>query len=240
MLTTPAEDPGAARSANPPKEIRAATLAGISSSVVTGRRIWMALGVGLIGSQAGHLVAYQVRFGAAAQQLQSSGSHAYFPGLVRSSLGVAAVIALTGMFVIGLARILSGRPLRRRSAPDYLRLVAVLYTVQLATFAGQEVVESLLAGAPVASPGHLLLWGTLGQLPVALVAAAGLRWLLIRFDSALREIRIALATAPRQRSWAAIAVPFWNQASNQLILRSVAGASLVKRGPPSSLRVSFN
>jgi hypothetical protein len=204
------------------------------------RRAWVAVATGVVASQAGHLVAYQVRFGAAAQQLQNSGAHAYFPGLVRSGLGVAAVIALTGMFVIGLARILSGRPIRRRSGPHYLRLVAVLYTVQLAAFAGQEVVESLLAGAPVASAAHLLLWGTLGQLPVAVVAAAGLRWLLIRFDSALREIRIALATAPCQLSWAAVAVPFWDQASNQLILRTVAGASLAKRGPPTSLRVSFN
>lgn len=200
----------------------------------------MAVVVGVLGSQAGHLVAYQVRFGAAAQQLQSSGAHAYFPGVVRSSLGVAAAIVLTGMFAIGLARILSGRPIRHGSGPNYLRLVAVLYTVQLATFAGQEVVESLLAGAPVASAAQLLLFGTLGQLPVAVIAAAGLRWLLIRFDSAIGEIRIALAAAPRQFSWAAIAIPLWSHASNKLILGSVAGASLVKRGPPSSLRVSSN
>ena len=204
------------------------------------KRAWPALAIGVLGSQAGHLVAYQVRFGAAALQLQSSGAHAYFPGVIRTSLGVAAVLVLGGMFIIGLARILSGRPVRRGSAPHYLRLVAVLYTLQLALFAGQEVVESVVAGAPLASPAHLLLWGTLGQLPVAVIAAAGLRWLLIRFDSAIAEIRVALAAAPGHVFWAATAMPVWGHTSKKLILRSVAGASLAKRGPPSSLRISFN
>ena len=204
------------------------------------RRTWPAVAVGVTGSQAGHLVAYQVQFGAAAQHLQSSGAHAYFPGLIRTSLGVAAAIMLGGIFVIGLARMLSGRPVRHGSEPHYLRLVAVLYTVQLAVFAGQEVAESVLAGAPVASPAHLLLWGTLGQLPVAVIAAAGLHWLLIRVDSAIGEIRIALAAAPRQLAWAAIVVRLWGHATKKLILGSVAGASLAKRGPPSSLRVSFD
>ena len=204
------------------------------------KRAWLAVAVGVLGSQAGHLVAYQVRFGAAAQQLQSSGAHAYFPGLLRSSLGVAATIVIAAMFVIGLGRILGGRPIRRGSAPNYLRLVAVLYTVQLATFAAQEMVESLLAGAPAASEAALLLWGTLGQLPVAVIAAAGLRWLLIRFDSAIGEIRIALAAAPREFPWASIAIPLWGRACKKLILSSVAGASLVKRGPPPSWRVSSN
>jgi hypothetical protein len=204
------------------------------------KRAWLAVAVGVLGSQAGHLVAYQVRFGSAAQQLQSSGTHAYFPFLLRSSLGVAATIVLSAMFVIGLGRILSGRPIRRGSAPHYLRLVAVLYTVQLATFAAQEMVESLLAGAPAASAAALLLWGTLGQLPVAVIAAAGLRWLFVRFDPALGQIRTALAAAPREFSWTGFAIPRWGSASNKLILSSVAGASLVKRGPPSSLRVSSN
>lgn len=203
------------------------------------RRTWLAVAVGVLGSQAGHLVAYQVQFGAAAQQLQSSGAHAYFTGVVRTSLGVAATIALGGMFVIGLARILAGRPVRHGAEPHYLQLVAVLYTVQLAVFASQEVGESLLAGVAVASPAHLLLWGTLGQLPVAVIAAAGLHWLLIRLDSAIAEIRISLAAAPRQLAWAAIVVALWGHATKKLILRSVVGAALAKRGPPSSLRISF-
>jgi hypothetical protein len=201
------------------------------------KRAWLAIGIGVLGSQAGHLLAYQFRFGSAAQQLQSSGSHAYFPGVVRASLGAAAALVLAGIFLIGLARILSGRSIRRNSAPPYLRLVALLYTAQLAWFGGQEVSEALLTGAPVPSAAQLLLWGTLGQLPVAMIAAAGLRWLLARFDSAVAEIRFALAAVPRQLAPVAIAVPFWGRPNQQLILRSAAGASLAKRGPPSPLRL---
>ena len=205
---------------------------------MTGRRAWMALGFGLLGSQAGHLLVYQVRFGAAAQQLQMSGAHAYFPGLVRASLGVTAALVLASMFLVGLARILSGRSIRPDSAPDFLRLVAMLYTVQLACFAGQEVGEALVAGTRVTSVSHLLLWGTLGQLPVAVLAAAGLRWLLVRFESAVAEIGFALAAVPKHASPIALVVSAWGQIERTLVLRPVAGASPAKRGPPSSVRVS--
>lgn len=198
----------------------------------------MVLGFGLIGSQAGHLLAYQVRFGAAAQQLQTSGAHTYFPGLVRTTLGVAAALLLAGMFTVGLARILSGRPIRTTSAPHYLRLVAVLYSAQLALFAGQEVGEALIAGTPVDSVANFLLWGTLGQLPVAMVAAAGVRWLMTRLERAVGEIRIALATVPWRLSWLGVVIPFWRHLNRDLVLSSPAGASLAKRGPPSSVRFS--
>jgi hypothetical protein len=205
---------------------------------MTSKRAWIVLGLGALAAQAGHLLAYQVQFGAAAQQIQSSGAHAYFPGVVRTILGMAAGLALTGMFVVGLARILSGRPVRRGSAPHYLRLVATLFTLQLLLFAAQEVAEALVAGTPVASVAHLLLWGTLGQLPVAVVAAAGLRWLLARFESACDEIRIALAAVPPPFAYMAVATPAWVHVECNLPLAPVAGASLAKRGPPSFLRIS--
>jgi hypothetical protein len=211
----------------------------LSSIPMTVKRLWVAIvGVGVLGSQAGHLLAYQVHFGAAAQQLQSYGAHAYFPGLVRTSLGIAAALLLAAMFAIGLARILSGRPIPGSAGPNYLRVLAVLYTVQLAWFAGQEVGESLIAGTPVGSVANFLLWGTLGQLPVALVAAAGVRWLMARLESAIDEIRIALATNPWRASWTGVALPAWGHTNGDLVLLSPAGASLAKRGPPSSLRFS--
>ena len=52
------------------------------------------LAVGILGSQAGHLLVFQLRFGAAAQQVQSSGAHAYFPALAKTMLGAAAAIVL--------------------------------------------------------------------------------------------------------------------------------------------------
>jgi len=205
---------------------------------MTGKRAWSVLGLGALAAQAGHLLAYQVQFGAAAQQIQSSGAHAYFPGAVRAVLGLVAGLALTGMFVVGLARILSGRPIRRGSAPRYLQLVATLFTVQLLLFAAQEVGEALVAGAPVASVAHLLLWGTLGQLPVAVVAAAGLRWLLARFEPAVEEIRIALAAVPPPVAYTSVAAPALVHFECNLPLATVAGASLAKRGPPSFSRIS--
>jgi hypothetical protein len=205
---------------------------------MTAKRVWSAVGVVVFAAQAGHLLAYQLRFGAAAQQLQSSGAHVYFPGLVRATLGIAAVIFLMGLFVVGLARVLGGRSIRPNSAPPFLRLFAAMYTAQLAWFAGQEVVEALVAGAPVASVADLLLWGTVGQLPVALVAAAGLRWLLARVENAITEIRIALASIRRRPSASWIAISIWCRSELDLVLRSAAGASLAKRGPPSSVRFS--
>jgi hypothetical protein len=191
------------------------------------------LGAGLLGSQAGHLIAYQVRFGAAAQQLQSSGAHAYFPTTLRAGFGVAAILVLAAGFVIGLARVLGGRPIQSGSAPAYLRLVAMLYSIQLAGFAAQEVGEALVAGMRVDSAAHLLLWGTLGQLPVALVAAAGLRWLLARFDEAVTQLRIALVSIPVSLV-ASVSVGV----DRAQVLTPTTLLSPAKRGPPSSLRFS--
>lgn len=196
--------------------------------------------VAIGGSQAGHLLAYQVRFGAAAQSLQSSGAHGYLPGVVKASVGVACMLALTGLFAIGIARAVGGRPVRTRSAPQYLRLLAALYTMQLTVFAGQEVAEALVAGLPTASVADLLLWGTLGQLPVALVAAAGLRWLLARFEAAVSVIRVALAMRPGRPQPAVAAIMAWPAVESEPLIASHAGRSAAKRGPPLSLRLSFS
>jgi hypothetical protein len=206
--------------------------------VSTGRVKVLVAGVAVAGSQAGHLIAYQARFGAAAQSLQSTGVHGYFPGVLKASVGVACMLALTGLFVIGLARVLGGRPDRGQSAPQYLRLLAVLYTVQLIVFAGQEVAEALVAGLPVGSVATLLLWGTLGQLPVAMVAAVGLRWLLARFDSAVSVIRVVLATRLGQPRPVGSVIVAWPACEREPFFASAAGRSASKRGPPSSLRLS--
>ncbi len=196
--------------------------------------------VAVSGSQAGHLLAYQARFGAAAQSLQSTGAHGYFPGAVKASIGVACMLALTGLFAIGLARVAGGRPVRRESAPQYLRLLAILYTAQLAIFAGQEVAEALVAGLPVGSVADLMLWGTLGQLPVALVAAAGLRWLSVRFESAVSVIRFALAMHSGRPHPIATVVVVWPDTEREPLFAATTGRSAAKRGPPSSLRLIFS
>src|SRR5712692_5455837 len=107
---------------------------------MTARRTAFAvLGLGLLGSQAGHLLAYQVRFGSAAQQLQSSGAHAYFPLVAKSALGAAAAVFIAGIFLVGLARVLAGRSRTRTgSETAYIELLAALFTIQLACFIAQE------------------------------------------------------------------------------------------------------
>jgi hypothetical protein len=197
------------------------------------------LAVALAGSQAGHLVAFQLRFGSAAQHLQSSGAHAYFPTLAKTMAGVLAIAFLAAIFVIGLARVLTRRSQARTSvAPSYLELLAALFTIQLAGFIAQEVGESLVAGTATGSAPDLLLWGTLGQLPVAAVAAAALRWLWTRFESAIDDLREVITYA--RARWVPVPAGFalWPAPNRARLLSQVAGDSLGKRGPPPSLRLS--
>jgi hypothetical protein len=59
---------------------------------------------------------------------------------------------------------------------------------------------------------------------------------MVRFESAITEIRVAMAAVSKPLSQRiAIAVSVWRHDNPALTLRSVAGASLAKRGPPSSL-----
>ena len=191
--------------------------------------------VGILGSQAGHLLAFQLLFGSAAQHLQSSGQHAYFPLLAKTALGVVAAAVLAGLFVIGLARMVSGRSrVAAGSQNSYVELVALLFTVQLACFIVQEVTEAAIAGTGAASAPYLLLWGTLGQLPVAAVAAIGLRWLWTRFESAVQELRAVLAMVSAPAVPALLTVQVWRAANGNVLLPQPAGGSLHKRGPPTS------
>ncbi len=192
------------------------------------------LGLGLLGSQAGHLLAYELRFGAAAQQVQSSGAHAYFPLLVKTSLGVVAAGFLAGLFLFGLARVLNGRAVARAApSQSYVSLLASLFTIQLTFFIGQEMTESVLASSRVDSATGLLLWGTLGQLPVAAVAGLALGWLASRFESALDQIRAALAVRPPSPTPVVVLLPREASANRAQLLSAAAGAALAKRGPPS-------
>ncbi len=206
------------------------------------RRVWFALvGLAVLGSQAGHLLAYQLRFGAAAQHLQGSGPHAYFPALAKTGLGMLAALVVGALFMVGFARIAGGRALRRDSSgPPYLRLVAAMYTIQLGIFVAQELGESALAGIPGPSPTVLLLWGTLGQLPVAALAAAGLGWLLVRYRAALKEISVAIGQVRFNTAFDPLLQPVATASDGALPQSSGARASLAERGPPSPLRFSSN
>src|SRR5260370_23991969 len=123
------------------------------------RRLALAAVVlGLLGSQAGHLLAYKLRFGAAAQQIQSTGAHAYFPMLAKTALGAISAALIGGLLLVGLPRILTGRRVRSDAEPSFISLLAVLFSLQLMTFALQEIAEALAAGTTFGSAAALLLW----------------------------------------------------------------------------------
>jgi hypothetical protein len=187
------------------------------------------------GAQAGHLLAYQLQFGGRALQVQSSGTHAYFPVLIKTSLGAVAIALVAGLLMVGAARLVCrGRSAVVPEGPPFISLLATLFTLQLAWFVGQEVAESLFAGLPPASPSSLLLWGMVGQLPTAVAGTAALRWLWARVEAAASELaaitRVAIP-APAPAPLALVAV----HASDMVLMPAhTTRSTFVKRGPPLS------
>jgi hypothetical protein len=194
------------------------------------------LGLGAVGSQAGHLLVYQLQYGSAALTVQSRGVHAYFPVLAKTSLGLAAGILLAALLLVGVSRLLAVRPgVRAAPGPSYFSLVAALFTIQITCFVVQESIESVAAGAALASAPSLILLGSVGQLPVAAVTALALKWLSVRVESALISLRQILA------------IEIWNQETvamllaprtplAQLALANSCPTAYVKRGPPQAFR----
>jgi hypothetical protein len=139
------------------------------------------------------------------------------------------------MFVIGLSRALNGRQrVAQPSDRSFVQLVAALFTIQLACFITQEVVEGIVSGTGSASAPYLMLWGTLSQLPVAAVAAMGLRWLWTRFESAVDELRAVLTAVRTPQIPALIEVRAWPAPNGAILRTQLVGGALSKRGPPTS------
>jgi len=196
-------------------------------------RVAVLTGLALAGAQAGHLVAYQLRFGATAQQLQSSGAHAYFPTEVKTALGVVALALLASLLLIAVAGTAArGVRVRTVESPSYLSLLATLFTLQLTFFVAQEVAESAVAGVSVDSAATLILWGTVGQLPAAVLLAAALRWLWSRVEVALGQLReVAPAWRPVLSSAPVALVPVH---VDELAWRIAPRSPQSRRGPPHS------
>ena len=123
---------------------------------------------------------------------------------------------------------------------EFVGLLAGLFTIQLAVFAGQEVAEGLVARSPVGSAADLLLWGALGQLPVAAIAALAVRWLGARVESAVGPIMDSVAALRAAPLPSLAAVPVYPAPDRALLMSRVAGSSLARRGPPSFLRSACN
>lgn len=190
--------------------------------------------VGLLSAPLGHLVAYQVRFADSSAHVQSSGAHAYFPVLSAAVTTALAAALLVSVLFLAAARLLIGRRRGLVLGPrrPVLDILPTLFTIQLAAFMVQEWLEALATGATPESVPAMVLWGTLGQLPVALIAAAVLSWLTVRLDAAVRELHLA---ASDFEPWQRPAAPARLAAVPLTWTLGTARSACPRRGPPELL-----
>lgn len=192
------------------------------------------LAIGVAGSQAGHLIAYQARFGGAALRLERTGAHAYFLPTATGFLGALGAATLAAVFLVGWTRILAGRRLgfHTRSGWRALDVLPLLFALQLAIYAGQESIENLAVGGTPPAPADLLLWGALGQLPLAAAGAVALAWISTRLEGAFAAVDARLAVFQPVFTGVLTPRPVVAPRSAAAALAQSAPAALVKRGPP--------
>jgi hypothetical protein len=117
--------------------------------------------------------------------------HDYLPALTQLALILSFAAAATAFALGALAR-------RDVWSSGSGSLAARLVVVQVCAFVGQELVERVVTGAPLADlvQDHLLLAGISAQIVVALAGAALLRW-LTRTAARLTEVSVTPFAVPR-------------------------------------------
>jgi len=187
----------------------------------------------LAASQAGHLLALELRQGPRAGAPAGPGVHAYVPALATLALGAGGALVLAALLVMAWARVTWAgrgrlpRPARRGRVLD---LAAALFALQLAIFVVQETLEAAAGHRPLLGAADLMLWGSAGQLPVALAAALVLSWLGARFEAALVDLADAAGRALTARP-AEPAVRLWLPTRRPLVV-ATASHPVSERGPP--------
>jgi len=186
-------------------------------------------------SQLGHQVAYLVRYGTDGLAYQSRSVHAYFPDMIKASGALLGLLALAVVLVLGAARVVrggrsAGTAATMRRGVSCREALAFLLCIQLQLFLTQEIMEMVAAGQHVGLLDLPVLWGLVGQLPVALLAALAVSWLSGRLVAAVRELR--LARSPRRRERPVLLVQVWVEPARAALLSATAPATLGKRGPP--------
>jgi len=176
------------------------------------------------------MLVYALVYGPAAGQVQSTGAHGYFPALTKTAFGLTAVFMLLALAAVGLARVMAGRRVQTAPAPSFGRLVAMLFCLQLTFFVVQESVE-MAAGAPATSAPALMLWGSLGQLPVAVLAALALRWIAVRVAPAIAGLLQPMSGAIRLTAYV-VAVPGRPLAVVAASPLETLSLTFTRRGPP--------
>lgn len=178
----------------------------------------------------GHAAAYVLRYGPSqAWQLQSQGSHAYFPrifSLSAISLLVAAALGVTA--VISIRLILGSRQV---SAAGIRSTFAILALTQCALFGAKETIEALAVQTTPDLPSIAIL-AICVQLPLAALAAWLIAWMRGYLALAPDALRAVLAVR--------LAPPHGGVALRPLLLIELR-ADLRdqrwyrRRGPPSSI-----
>jgi len=184
----------------------------------------------LAASQVGHLLASELRAG------PRTGAHGYVPALTTVALGVAGATVLAGILAVAAAHVARMGPraaLLPGSRPRLLDVSAVLFALQFALFLAQETLEAAACGAALPDIAGLLLWGCLGQLPVAVLAAVVVRWLTSSVEAAVAEL-VARTGQPLAAGAALAPVRRWTAARPALRCRPRARAAS-GRGPPKLL-----
>lgn len=146
--------------------------------------------------------------------------HGYLPLFAEAAL----ILALAGI-AAAVARALATT--RRGVTECFTDLARLLIGVQLAAFVGQEVLERLIAGAPLGglAHDHLLSIGLLVQVGVA-ICAAGLLRVLGRASS--RLVAVVRPRVDPPRSERGTTAPVVRARPARLLFASAANV----RGPP--------
>ena len=154
-------------------------------------RLFATLVLGVLLEPVGHAAAYVLRYGPSqAWQIQSQGSHTYFPRVFSlSAASLLIVVALAIITAVSVRQILGRRPV---SAAGLRETFLILALTQCAMFATKETLEAL---AVQAMPNAISI-GILAlcvQLPLAALAACVVHWLRGYLELAPEAVRALLA-----------------------------------------------
>jgi hypothetical protein len=181
-------------------------------------------GLAMAGLVLGHVLAYLIAVPDPHQRafvLQRTG-HEYLPAMTEAAL----VLALAGMAAVVIRAFAPGVD---GGSERFSWLAGRLGLVQVAAFAGLEVVERLVAGAPLRhlASDHIIVIGIAVQIMVALGGAVLLRW-LSRSSARLAETIVVRVSLPRSGAVLALSSPAWVPVP--VTLGSIGNV----RAPPSS------
>jgi hypothetical protein len=181
-------------------------------------------GLAMAGLVLGHVLAYLIAVPDPHHRafvLQRTG-HEYLPAMAEAAL----VLALAGTAAVVIRAFAPGP---RGGSERFSRLAGRLGLVQVLAFGGLEVVERIVAGAPLRNlaSDHILLIGMAVQVVVALAGAAFLWW-LARTSRKLAETVLPRVALPRAEAALVLASASWSPSPTTF------GSVGNVRAPPSS------